>query len=98
MKELFNLWHAQLHNVVERIFGIIKRRWSIFTHAQEYPIETQARFVSTIRALHNFIRVHRARLAHVLAVRARSELSSAAMSNLATLLRRFAPLARLLHV
>jgi hypothetical protein len=57
-KELFNLRHAQLRNVVERIFGIVKRRWSIFTRAQEYPIETQARFVSAIGALHNFIRVH----------------------------------------
>jgi hypothetical protein len=41
-KELFNLRHAQLRNVVEHIFGIVKRRWSIFTRAQEYPIETQA--------------------------------------------------------
>jgi hypothetical protein len=40
VKELFNLRHAQLRNVVERIFGIVKRRWSIFTRAQEYPIET----------------------------------------------------------
>jgi hypothetical protein len=57
-KELFNLRHAQLRNVVERIFGIVKWCWSIFTCAQEYPIETQARFVSVIGALHNFICVH----------------------------------------
>lgn len=47
-----------MRNIVERIFGIVKRRWSIFTRAQEYPIETQARFVCAIGALHNFIRVH----------------------------------------
>ncbi|KAJ7802459.1 hypothetical protein B0H13DRAFT_2389572 [Mycena leptocephala] len=47
-----------LRNVVERIFGIVKRRWSLFTRPQEYPIEVQARFVCTIGALHNFIRIH----------------------------------------
>jgi hypothetical protein len=57
-KELFNPRHAQLRNVVERIFGIVKRRWSLFTRPQEYLIETQARFVCTIGALHNFIRIH----------------------------------------
>ncbi|KAF7314852.1 putative nuclease HARBI1-like protein [Mycena kentingensis (nom. inval.)] len=57
-KELFNLRHAQLRNAVERIFGILKRRWAMFSRAPEYPAETQAQFVAAICALHNFIRVH----------------------------------------
>ncbi|KAF7288467.1 putative nuclease HARBI1-like protein [Mycena chlorophos] len=58
-KELFNLRHAQLRNVVERIFGVLKRRWAIFTSgAPEYPVETQAQLISAICALHNFIRVY----------------------------------------
>ncbi|KAJ7195093.1 hypothetical protein GGX14DRAFT_336261, partial [Mycena pura] len=39
-------------------FGIIKRRWKVFSGAPEYPIEAQAMLVSAIAALHNFIRVH----------------------------------------
>jgi hypothetical protein len=30
----------------------------MFSHAPEYPAETQAQFVAAISALHNFIRVH----------------------------------------
>ncbi|KAJ7085991.1 hypothetical protein B0H15DRAFT_782549, partial [Mycena belliarum] len=39
-------------------FGIIKRRWALFTRAPEYPMETQARFIPAIGALHNFLRIH----------------------------------------
>jgi hypothetical protein len=57
-KELFNLRHAQARNIVERIFGVVKRRWSLFTSTPEYPIETQAMFIAAIGALHNFVRIH----------------------------------------
>ncbi|CAK5266818.1 unnamed protein product [Mycena citricolor] len=57
-EELFNLRHAQARNVVERIFGILKRRWMVFQRAPEYPIEMQAKLVPAIAALHNFIRIH----------------------------------------
>ncbi|KAF8145063.1 hypothetical protein K438DRAFT_1589103, partial [Mycena galopus ATCC 62051] len=39
-------------------FGITKRRFGVFSHAPEYPIETQARLVPAIAALHNFLRIH----------------------------------------
>jgi hypothetical protein len=57
-EELFNLRHAQARNIVERIFGILKRRWALFNRAPEYPIQTQAMLVAAIAALHNFIRIH----------------------------------------
>jgi hypothetical protein len=57
-EELFNLRHAQACNVIERIFGVIKRRFLLMIAAPEYPAETQARFVPALSALHNFIRIH----------------------------------------
>ncbi|KAF7371821.1 putative nuclease HARBI1-like protein [Mycena venus] len=59
-QELFNLRHSQARNVIERIFGIAKRRFAIFDATPEYPIETQAMLVPAVAAvaLHNFIRIH----------------------------------------
>ena len=57
-EELFNLRHAQLRNVVERIFGVVKRRFRILTHAPEFSLELQARLPAALSALHNFIVVH----------------------------------------
>jgi hypothetical protein len=57
-EELFNLCHSQAHNCVERIFGITKRRFGVFSHAPECPIEPQAKLVPAITALHNFLCIH----------------------------------------
>jgi len=58
-EELFNLRHAQLRNVIERIFGVVRRRFQILNSAPEYSLDTQAQLVLVVCALHNFIR-HRA--------------------------------------
>jgi hypothetical protein len=58
-EELFNLRHAQLRNVIERIFGVVKERFQILKTPMEYDLRTQADLVLAICALHNFIR-HRA--------------------------------------
>ena len=58
-EELFNLRHAQLRNVIERIFGVLRRRFHILNTAPEYDLDTQAQLVLVTCALHNFIR-HRA--------------------------------------
>jgi hypothetical protein len=58
MQELFNLRHAQARNVIERIFGVVKRRFGLMTAAPEYSLETQAKMVPALCVLHNFIRVH----------------------------------------
>jgi hypothetical protein len=55
-EELFNLRHASARNVIERIFGILKRRFRILVLPPEYSMEIQARIPAALCALHNFIR------------------------------------------
>lgn len=57
-KELYNLRHASARNVVERIFGVIKHRWSILTRPPHYNMQVQAKIPSALVALHNFILEH----------------------------------------
>lgn len=57
-KKLFNLRHACLHNVIERIFGVVKRRFQIFDKAPEYSQTTQVDIVYAAMDLHNFIKAH----------------------------------------
>ncbi|KAI5337031.1 hypothetical protein L3X38_016300 [Prunus dulcis] len=54
--ELFNLHHASLRNVIERIFGIFKSRFTIFKSAPLFPYRTQAELVLACAGLHNFLR------------------------------------------
>lgn len=54
-KELFNLCHSSLCNVVERIFGVIKRHFQIFKSTPEYHFNTQINLIFAVIALHNFI-------------------------------------------
>jgi hypothetical protein len=44
--------------VIERVFGIVKKRFNLLRAAPEYSEVMQAKFVSSIGALHNFIRIH----------------------------------------
>ncbi|CAH9104580.1 unnamed protein product [Cuscuta europaea] len=55
-RELFNLRHASLRNVVERIFGIFKSRFAIFKSAPPFPFKTQAELVLACAGVHNFLR------------------------------------------
>ncbi|XP_019158190.1 PREDICTED: uncharacterized protein LOC109154905 [Ipomoea nil] len=54
--ELFNLRHSSLRNVIERIFGIFKSRFTIFKSAPPFPYKTQAELVLACAGLHNFLR------------------------------------------
>ncbi|KAH6835179.1 nuclease HARBI1-like protein [Perilla frutescens var. hirtella] len=54
--ELFNLRHASLRNVIERIFGVFKSRFTIFKTAPTFPFKTQAELVLACAGLHNFLR------------------------------------------
>ncbi|XP_021830890.1 uncharacterized protein LOC110770970 [Prunus avium] len=54
--ELFNLRHASLRNVIERIFSIFKSRFTIFKSAPSFPYKTQAELVLACAGLHNFLR------------------------------------------
>jgi DDE superfamily endonuclease len=54
-KELFNLRHASLRNVIERIFGVLKRQWQILAgKGCEYSIETQSDLFCALIGLYNF--------------------------------------------
>jgi hypothetical protein len=57
-EELFNLQHACTHNVIEHIFGILKRCFTIFSHPPEYNMKLQVRLPLALGAVHNFIRIH----------------------------------------
>jgi hypothetical protein len=57
-EELFNLRHASLRNVIERIFGVLKRRFRILLLAPEYSLDIQARIPTALCTIHNFIRMH----------------------------------------
>lgn len=57
-KELFNLRHASARNVIEHIFGILKRQFCILLFAPEYDMDIQARIPPALCALHDFIRKH----------------------------------------
>ncbi|KAI9200064.1 hypothetical protein LWI28_002176 [Acer negundo] len=54
--ELFNLRHASLMNVIEKIFGIFKSRFTIFKTAPPFLFRTQTDLVSACVGLHNFLR------------------------------------------
>jgi hypothetical protein len=57
-EELFNLRHASARNVIERIFGVLKRRFRILLIAPEFSLGIQARIPAALCAIHNFIRTH----------------------------------------
>lgn len=58
MYELFNFRHSSLRNVVERTFGVFKRRWRIFDRPHEFDLSTQRRLVYALAAVHNLINLH----------------------------------------
>lgn len=58
MHELFNLRHASARNAIERIFGVLKRRFRILLLAPEYNLIIQAKIPAALCSIHNFIRLH----------------------------------------
>ncbi|XP_057745356.1 uncharacterized protein LOC130963240 [Arachis stenosperma] len=56
-KELFNLHHASLKHVIERSFGVLKKRFAIITSGTEphYDFETMTEIVLACCILHNFL-------------------------------------------
>jgi hypothetical protein len=57
-EELYNLRHASARNVIERIFGVVKKRWAILTNPPQFDIELQARILPALAAIHNLILKH----------------------------------------
>lgn len=50
--------HAQACNAVERIFGVVKKRWDILNHAPQFSMPIQAKISPGLPAVHNFILDH----------------------------------------
>lgn len=50
--------HARARNVIERIFGVVKKRFAILRQTNNFTIDGQARVVPACCAVHNFIRIH----------------------------------------
>jgi len=57
-EELFNLRHSSLRNVIERTFGVLKKRFPLLSAMHSYAFETQCHLVLCAVMLHNFIRAN----------------------------------------
>lgn len=59
MKELFNLRHAKLRNVIERVYGVFKKRFRIFQTARNgFSLKTQNKLIIACSTIHNRIDEH----------------------------------------
>jgi len=54
-QELYNLQHASPWNVVEHIFGVLKKRWAILVWPPQFSMSVQAKVPPGLAATHNFI-------------------------------------------
>lgn len=54
--EFFNMKHSKAINVIERCFGLLKKRWEILRSTLFYPFKTQGRIIFACCLLHNLIR------------------------------------------
>jgi hypothetical protein len=52
------LRHAQARNVIERIFGVLKKRFAAAVKPMQYSIRDQGKIVQALCVIHNFIRIH----------------------------------------
>ena len=55
---MFNLRHSSLRNVIERIFGVLKKRFPILVVMSSYEFEFQCDLVYGAMMVHNFIRMN----------------------------------------
>ena len=52
-QELFNLWHASAHNIIERMFSILKNQFAILQHNLHLTPQIQAHLPAALAAIHN---------------------------------------------
>lgn len=57
-RELFNRRHSSLRNTVERLFGVVKRRFPILQRMSPYSFEFQCDLVQCCFLIHNFVRLN----------------------------------------
>ena len=63
-KEVFNQAHSSLQSVIERTFGVWKKKWKILRDMPNYAFKKQVKIVIATMALHNYIRMHDQRDRH----------------------------------
>ena len=56
-QELYNLRHSSLRNAIERIFGVLKKRFLILKNQLEFPYNVQVRLVKVLCCLHNIVQL-----------------------------------------
>ncbi|KAJ4788684.1 nuclease [Rhynchospora pubera] len=56
-RELFNLRHASARNVIERAFGVVKKRFSIIGSSNQphYSVKVQKKIIVACCLLHNYL-------------------------------------------
>ncbi|KAK8935066.1 hypothetical protein KSP39_PZI012918 [Platanthera zijinensis] len=60
-QEHFNKAHSSLRSVIERTFGVWKKKWRILSKMPQYTFKKQRSIVLATMALHNYIRRHPSR-------------------------------------
>ncbi|KAK2664249.1 hypothetical protein Ddye_002823 [Dipteronia dyeriana] len=50
--------YSQARNIIEKFFGLLKKRWTILRSPSFYPIRFQGRMIIACALLHNFIRMY----------------------------------------
>ncbi|XP_020253243.1 putative nuclease HARBI1 isoform X1 [Asparagus officinalis] len=57
-RELFNYLHSSLRNVIERCFGVLKKRFPILRDMPSYSLRKQKYIALACCVIHNVIRMH----------------------------------------
>ncbi|KAK8921486.1 hypothetical protein KSP39_PZI002734 [Platanthera zijinensis] len=60
-REIFNKAHSSLRSVIERSFGVWKKKWAILSKMPQFEFSKQCVIVVVTMSLHNFIRRHPSR-------------------------------------
>ncbi|GAV68143.1 DDE_4 domain-containing protein, partial [Cephalotus follicularis] len=55
-REIFNHAYSSLRSVIERTFGVWKKKWKIIKSMPSYPYGKQVKIVIATMTLHNFIK------------------------------------------
>ena len=59
MKELYNLHHLVLRNIIECAFRLFKKRFQYFKLIRvNFPLSTEVLLVYILTAVHNFLNIH----------------------------------------
>ncbi|CAN0825140.1 Protein ALP1-like, partial [Linum grandiflorum] len=62
-KEYYNMKHSSARNVIERTFGVLKKKWAILRDTTWFNPDSVAQIVNACCLLHNFIlreqRIHK---------------------------------------